>query len=83
MCLGGPGLPVLVMSASAAGFPPDRRPGQLALGFGFGLGFRPPNAPVAAAMEGGRAGAGPEAERGAGRSGELPAGEGAGESGGW
>ena len=43
VCLGGPGLPVLVMSASAAGFPPDRGPGQLALGFGFGLGFRPPS----------------------------------------
>ena len=46
MDLGGLGLPVLVMSASAAGFPGDRRPGRLALGFGFGFcfGFKPPSA---------------------------------------
>jgi hypothetical protein len=44
--LGGLGLPVLVMSASATGFPGDGRLGRLALGFGFcfGFGFRPPSA---------------------------------------
>jgi hypothetical protein len=46
MDLGGLGLPVLVMSASATGLPGDGRPGRLALGFGFGFGFgfRPPSA---------------------------------------